>query len=315
MSDDGARESSECVAILLCTHNGGRFLAAQLDSLERQSHTAWRVLASDDGSHDDTLDVLKRYQIRWGAEKLDIRSGPQRGFVANFLSLACDPAVDAAYFCFCDQDDLWDAGKLARSLAWQRDQDAALPALYCGRTRLIDASGVTIGMSPLFARPVTFRNALVQSIAGGNTMMFNQAARRLLAEAGQDVDVITHDWWLYMLVTGCGGVAHYDAQPALGYRQHEQNLVGSNAGWRARYARARRLLAGRFSDMNLRNIAALGRIEPRLDIESRRVLAEFVRARQSWLIPRILGVARSGVYHHTRLGTAGLVVATLFKKL
>lgn len=40
------------VAILLCTYNGARFLAEQLDSLESQTHQNWIVFASDDGSTD-----------------------------------------------------------------------------------------------------------------------------------------------------------------------------------------------------------------------------------------------------------------------
>jgi glycosyltransferase involved in cell wall biosynthesis len=303
------------VAILLCTQDGSKFLAAQLESLEKQTVVDWRVFASDDASGDETVEILRRYQSRWGPNKLMIRNGPDRGFVANFLSLACDPSIDANYFCFCDQDDVWDDDKLDRALAWHYAHAGSRPALYCGRTRLIDEEGRKIGLSPLFAKPVTFQNALVQSIAGGNTMLFNRAARELLREAGPDVDVITHDWWLYMLVTGCGGVAYYDAQPSIAYRQHGKNLVGSNASWRARYSRARRLMAGKFSDMNRRNIMALGRVEHRLSKEGRRIFAAFVSARQNWLIPRIWGVLRSGVYHHTPLGTVGLVVATLLKKL
>ena len=303
------------VAILLCTHNGAKFLSAQLDSLERQTCVDWRAFVSDDASGDGTIEILKRYQTRWGHNKLLIRKGPSRGFVANFLSLACDSEIKASYFCFCDQDDVWDDDKLERALVWHSAQAESRPALYCGRTRLIDEAGCEVGLSPVFAKPAAFQNALVQSIAGGNTMLFNRAARDLLMEAGANVDVVTHDWWLYILVTGCGGETYYDAKPALGYRQHDKNLVGSKESWGARYSRARRLMAGGMSDMNMRNITALCRMEHRLTAGSRRIFSEFVSARQNWLIPRIVGVARSGVYHHTRLGTAGLVVATLFKKL
>lgn len=38
------------VAILMCTYNGGTFLAEQLESFERQSHRNWSLHVSDDGS-------------------------------------------------------------------------------------------------------------------------------------------------------------------------------------------------------------------------------------------------------------------------
>jgi len=48
-------------------------------------------------------------------------------------------------------------------------------------------------VSPLLSKAPA--NALVQSITGGNTMVFNNAARALLREAGDAVSVFTHDWW------------------------------------------------------------------------------------------------------------------------
>ena len=119
-----------------------------------------------------TPQVLAQYVRNWGADRLDVRIGPGKGFVANFLSLACDTAIKADYYGFCDQDDLWDADKLERALAWLDAAPRGMPALYCARTRLIAEDGGDIGFSPFFGKPLTFRNALVQSIAGGNTTWF-----------------------------------------------------------------------------------------------------------------------------------------------
>lgn len=302
------------VAILLGTCQGERFLAPQLDSIAAQTHARWHVWASDDNSTDGTLGILEDYRRRWGDDRLSIRRGPGKGFCANFLSLACDPSIQADFYAFADHDDVWDDDKLAVALAWLSGMPHNVPALYCARTRLIDEDGRPMGFSPLFARPLSFRNALVQSVAGGNTMVFNQAARDLLAEAGV-VDVQTHDWWLYLIVTACGGRTFYDPVPKIGYRQHPNNLVGSNADWPARLSRAKRLLAGRFTGMNDRNIVALKRLQHHMSAENKSILTHFVHARKASLAPRVRGIRHSGVYHHTRLGNLGLVVATLFKKL
>ena len=60
------------VAILLCTYNGARFLAEQLDSLESQTHQNWIIFASDDGSSDQTLEILQQYQAKWPSGKLKL---------------------------------------------------------------------------------------------------------------------------------------------------------------------------------------------------------------------------------------------------
>ena len=52
------------VAILLCTFQGQRFLHEQLASIESQSLKAWTLLVSDDGSSDNTLDILQEYSAQ-----------------------------------------------------------------------------------------------------------------------------------------------------------------------------------------------------------------------------------------------------------
>ena len=303
------------VAILMGTFQGERFLAQQLESIEAQTYPHWALWASDDRSSDGTVGILESYRAKWGTDRLSIQSGPAQGFRANFLSLACNKAIQADYFAFADQDDLWDADKLAIAIGWLESIPNEVPALYCARTRLIDEDNQPIGFSPFFPKPFSFGNALVQSGAGGNTMVFNAAARALLVEAGADVIVQTHDWWAYILVTGCGGKVFYDATPKVGYRQHGENLVGSNASWLGRFRRARRILIGHFKTMNDRNITALHRIRHRLSPQSLYVLDEFLRARSEWFIPRVLGVRRSRVYCQTVLSNLALIGATLFKKL
>jgi glycosyltransferase involved in cell wall biosynthesis len=303
------------VAILMSTLQGERFLGPQLDSIAVQSHADWHLHVSDDGSTDATLELLAEYRRDWGSDRMSIRSGPRRGFCLNFLSLACASDIDAAYYAYSDQDDLWSAAKLERAVDWISSVPQEVPALYCGRTRLVDERGRPIGRSPLFARPANFENALVQSIAGGNTMLFNRKARELLVEAGPDLDVQTHDWWAYLVVSGCGGIVRYDTEPMVDYRQHDSNLVGSNVTLAGRALRVRRLVEGRFREMNSRNLEALGRLRHRLSPQTTRVLSHFKSARNSSLPARVAGILRSGVYCQTTLGNMGLAAATVLRKL
>src|SRR6266478_10074439 len=184
------------VTILLCTLNGERFLAEQLASLELQTFKNWKLIASDDGSWDRTKSILVAFQKSCQPGKVEIIDGPRRGATANFLFQACAENLVSEYYAFCDQDDVWDADKLARAINVLEQTESSIPALYGSRTRLIDEAGNEIGFSPLFHRKPEFRSALVQSIAGGNTMVFNQKARKLVVFCGADVDVPSHDWWL-----------------------------------------------------------------------------------------------------------------------
>lgn len=212
------------VAILMCTKNGEAFLDEQLKSIAEQTHANWTLFVSDDGSTDATGNILKRFAAIH-EQKTVARNGPGKGVCANFLSLATVSAIDADYFAFSDQDDVWYKDKLARALTWLATVPADVPAFYCGRTELISNDGRSYGYSPLFSRPIAFRNALIQSLGGGNTMVFNKAAKRLLETTGR-LEVVLHDWWMYQLVSAVDGAICYEPQPVLKYRQHPDNLIG-----------------------------------------------------------------------------------------
>lgn len=303
------------VAILLGTYHGQRYLAEQLDSFAAQSHENWEVWASDDGSEDDTRSILEDYKSKWDAGCLFIHSGPAKGFAANFLSLTCNANITADYYAYSDQDDVWEIDKLARAVQWLESVPPDIPALYCSRTRLVDSENNEIGLSPLFNKAPSFANALMQNIGGGNTMVFNNAALNLLREAGENKFVITHDWWTYIIVTGCGGKVFYDSKPTLRYRQHGGNLVGTNANWKARLRRIRMLFQGRFKHWNDCNISALSTLEHRLTPQNREILRRFADARNMSLIPRLIHLKSSGIYRQTLLGNIGLIVAAIFGKI
>ncbi|MCW1935108.1 glycosyltransferase [Pseudomonas sp. MDMC_285] len=141
------------VTVLVGTYNGEQFLDEQLQSIIHQSHGNWQIIASDDGSTDSTPALLKRYQQLLGEERLRIIQGPRKGFAANFMALANAPNTEAGYFAFSDQDDIWHPDHLQCALQWMQPINSNIPALYCGRTRLVQDDGQPFGISPLFCRP------------------------------------------------------------------------------------------------------------------------------------------------------------------
>ncbi len=303
------------VAVLLCSYQGERHLAEQLDSIGRQTHAGWRVWVSDDGSTDATLAILERYRSQWGADRLSVQSGPAQGFAANFRSLTCRADIDADCFAWADQDDIWEPDKLARALEWLQSVPDDTPALYGTRTLLTDEDDRPIGKSPLFTRPPSFSNALVQSIAGGNTMVFNRATRELLVQAGSQGEAVAPDWLAYLVVTGCGGRVHYDPWTSVRYRQHEGNLSGSNVSLRGRWQRMRLLLGGQFQGWVDANLALLGRVRHRMPARHLAILDTFIQARRQPAPRRLMGFWRAGIHRQTPLGNIGLAVAALLNRL
>ena len=309
-------EPAGTVAIWLATRNGAAFLDEQLRSLAVQTHPSIDIWASDDGSTDATPTILSAWQDRWAKGTFSVREGPGKGFAENFRALISNDAADADFFACCDQDDVWEAHKLETALAWMRSQDGSLPLLFCSRTLTVSQSGEPIGMSPLFRRKPSFRNALVQSLAGGNTMVLNRAARDIVALASRRSPFVSHDWWMYQLVTGAGGIVHYSPEPLVRYRQHGANLVGANTSWTARLGRLRRLLHGQFAEWSEMNLAGLERNRDLLTPDAIDTMELFARARGARNpFAAAAGLKRSGVYRQTPQGTLGLWAALVLRRM
>lgn len=298
------------VAILLATFNGERFLDEQLSSILGQNHDQIDIFVSDDGSTHATHDILAAWAARWTKGSFQVARGPRNGFSENFRSLIAAVPDGYAGYCFADQDDFWLPEKVKRSLDAIRAQGSG-PVVYGSRTQLVDQALRPIGLSPLFVRDKSFRNALVQSMAGGNTMMLNGPAFALLAESTRRTGFVTHDWWTYMIVTGCGGHALYDPEPSLLYRQHDANVVGKNSGLRASIRRVRGVASGQFRAWSSANIESLSACSDMLTPSSRTTLNLWIEAHTSGPPFGLVSLLKSQVYRQNVRGNAMLCLASI----
>jgi hypothetical protein len=216
---------------------------------------------------------------------------------------------------YSDQDDIWFAHKLADAAAWFEQVSEDRPALFCTRTQLVTGQGTPMGFSREFGRAPGFANALVQNLGGGNTMIFNRAAQRALQKTPLDAAMVAHDWWTYQIITGVGGLVHYDTRPSLAYRQHGENVFGKNVGVQARFTRALGLASGKMAGWNEINLKLLNRVRGELLPENVAILDLFARARTAWLPVRLWLFWRSGVYRQTVTENLALYLAAIFGRV
>lgn len=295
----------------MCTYNGERFLQEQLESFVEQSHKNWSLWVSDDGSSDQTLKILEGFKVKNPDHEITVLQGPQNGFCANFLSLMCREEIQTDYYALSDQDDIWLPEKLERSILKMQETGAAF---YGGRTISIDEKGEKVGISPLFKKPPSFRNALVQSIMGGNTMVFDQEGIDLIRRAGI-VDVQSHDWWAYILVMGAGRAVYYDTEAFLLYRQHGANLIGSNSGFLAQLNRIGKLFRSEFKEWNGRHVRAIKNILPALTPKHQQMYQDFAELRQVKGFGAIFRLRKLQLVRQTSSGTLALILAAIMGKL
>lgn len=304
--------ASDHVTIVMATYNGAKNIDAQLGSLAAQTHTNWSLIVSDDGSTDDTMQRVARFAAEHPGHRIIRLRGPKKGSAMNFLSLL-RAAGNAPFVAFADQDDVWLPDRLERGLAVL----AAIhgPAVYGGRTIIADAELKPLRLSPNFSRRPEFRNALVQNIAGGNTMLLNRAALDILQPASAKVsDLIAHDWWTYQMVTAVGGRMIWDRRPTVLYRQHGNNQIGANDTITASMERARNLLSGKFSQDCTTQIEALAPHRLKMTNEARASFDAFREPRSSGWQSRLIAFKRAGLWRQTWRGTAALWIAMFLGK-
>ncbi len=222
------------IAIVLAVYNGSRFLAEQLDSLVAQSETAWDLYVRDDGSSDQSLNILAAYTVRDARFHLLSDGLGNLGVTNNFaILMTLNALASHSYIAFSDQDDVWLGHKLSSLMQMMRkmeDQYPGMPLLVYS-----DMSVVDVNLNLIFPSFMKYqgikheasdplRVLLTQNFVAGCTIMVN---RRLLDIALPIPEkVLMHDWWLALCAAVFGYIGYID-KPLVKYRQHGNNEVGA----------------------------------------------------------------------------------------
>lgn len=310
--------NNEKIAILLCTYNGERYIREQLDSIIVQRYENWIIYVADDGSTDNTLSILKEYELKIDSSKLVITQGPRKGFAWNFISSLQKNGEDCDFFCFCDQDDIWLETKLENAIIAMKNLNINPKRdniLYGARTFLTDEYGKNIGMSSLFSRPLCLKNALLQTFAGGNTMLLSKSLRDEVSKIPEKESIVSHDWLLYIICTALNGIIIYDETPCLLYRQHSENIVGSNLGISSKICRVKKIFQGKFKAWNLINKNNLSYFLDKISNENLKIIHLYYNDEKKSRIRRVKSFIKSGVYRQSKIESYFLLIMSYFGKL
>ena len=212
--------------ILLSTYNGGAYLRKQLDSVLSQSVADFTLLIRDDGSSDDTLDILHTY----ADPRIRILTGENLGPAGSFFALLEEARnMGAEHIFFCDQDDIWMPGKLEMLLA-ELNKCPAGPALVFSDFAMIDENDAVTGDSYAAMAKLRipadgdfFPKLLAQPYVFGCASVLNKALLDLITEPPAGIEM--YDCWI-ALVASIFGTVKYLPQATISHRFHSANATG-----------------------------------------------------------------------------------------
>ena len=214
------------VSVALCTYNGAPFIAAQLESILRQTRPPDEVIVSDDGSADGTLSIVRSIVARHSPVVRVVQNPRRLGVIKNFES-AIGQATGEIIF-LSDQDDVWLENRVERMLLpFAASRDTSL--VYCD-ARLVDQDLRPLGCSVFQARGemrLATRHAARDVIRGVDLGVLGSmmALRATLKPFVLPIEEIwgAHDHWIIFIAHALAGVRAVD-EPLMLYRRHERNV-------------------------------------------------------------------------------------------
>lgn len=218
------------LAILLATYNSEKYLAEQLESLYSQTNMDWTLFVHDDGSSDNTIQIIEDYMTRYDNIVIVDGKSKKRGAKYNFMYLL--NCVESEYYMFCDHDDVWFPAKIEISMDQMRmhtHKNTCMPILLHTNLMVVNEFGEIINKSmwryakikPALLKKWNF--FMVCNFVTGNTMCFNYACRQLSLDMPDNA--LMHDWWIAMQMAKNGLIISLDT-PLVRYRLHKNNACG-----------------------------------------------------------------------------------------
>lgn len=223
------------VAVLLATYNGSPFLKKQLESLAENT-TSFTLHWIDDRSTDDSREVVRLVSKTSGIRVKEWHQQEHLGVPSAFFRLL--ELVVADVYLFCDQDDIWQAGKID-ALVEILTSDVSLPVLCCSDSLLFRDDDLNQSYHYSEVARIDPNIALQESrlfmsqFVNGHSQAFTRALRDIFMKHSDIAHTYAslHDEWMHVIAMACGEVRLTSSVPMTLYRWHRRNASNAYSGW------------------------------------------------------------------------------------
>jgi len=208
----------EKVQVLMSTYNGEKYIIEQVKSILTQNNIKVNILVRDDCSTDSTKKIIKDLGLR-------VIEGKNLKPAKSFMELIRNSDDNYKFYALSDQDDFWLPEKLNRAIKRITEFEQTKPIVYFSTKKITDEK-----LNFLYllkeSEEISLESAMIKNIATGCTIVFNNKMMQYLKQyIPKDIEM--HDAWIYRLCLALDGIAIYDEESFIFYRQHCNNVVGA----------------------------------------------------------------------------------------
>lgn len=221
------------IEILLPVYNGEKYLREQIDSILNQTEQDWVLKIRNDGSKDNSQEIISEYCKKYPSKIIQITSPTENVGLVESINILQKAAPHGDYVMFADQDDVWLPNKIAISLTTLRDLEDSkpeVPVMICSDVKCVDKDlnllNESFFISQKFPTDILgdVNKMAALNIIQGCTIMINKSASEHIFPMPLIMSI--HDMWIGLICAHFGKVKYIET-PLMLYRQHASNVAGS----------------------------------------------------------------------------------------
>ena len=256
------------VAVLMASYNGITWLPDQVKSILNQLNVDLALFISDDSSQDGSYGYLQQLAVTDSRIQLLPQTEKFGSAGNNFYRLIQDVNIsNYDYVAFADQDDIWQQDKLIRHIKLMQEHGVdgvssnVLAFWANGKKKIINKS-----------QPQRELDFLFESAGPGCSFLMtpwlvNKVREQLTNKNSLAKHVVLHDWLTYAICRAHGHRWMIDSNPSVNYRQHENNVLGANSGFKAKFSRLQKLRQGWYRNEVIKIAQICNSISPNIETE------------------------------------------------
>lgn len=218
------------IMVILSSYNGAKFIKEQIDSILNQKGVNVFLLIRDDGSIDETYEIIQEYEKN--NRNVQVFKGENLGFAKSFFEAMKLAGSGYDYYAFSDQDDIWEDDKLSYAVKKLETVNGKYK-LYASGLKVVDENLNFQYMHQFDKIRLNYGSALSRQRLAGCTMVFNMNLYDLCVKfdmRNNSLGTMSHDGLIYYTCLLCGGNVVFDKEGKILYRRHRETVTENGKG-------------------------------------------------------------------------------------